>query len=282
MPVNYRFLIVDVFTDRALTGNQLGVFTNATGMSDEDMQCLALELGFSETTFVLRAEADGDFRIRIFSPLRELPFAGHPTLGTAFAMGGPLQKTIVRIETAVGVIPVLLQREGARIIFGSMSQPVPTVAPLEETADLLEALGVSDPVLPVERYDNGLAHVLVALGSDAEVAVLAPDLRALARVVPDATVSCFSVTGLSVKSRVFAPGVGSGEDPATGSAAGPVAVHLARHGLTGWGEEIEISQGSEMGRPSMLIARADGGADGITSVEVGGSAVIVARGKFSF
>jgi trans-2,3-dihydro-3-hydroxyanthranilate isomerase len=219
--------------------------------------------------------------MRIFTPVRELPFAGHPTLGTAFAVAGPLQSLLLRIETAAGVVPVLLEREGATLVFGRMQQPLPTVAEVADTGALFDALGVSGSVLPVERYDNGVEHLLVTLKGEAEVAALEPDMRLLANVAGDAGVSCFAVSGTTVTTRMFAPGLGASEDPATGSAAGPLAVHLARHGRIAWGEEIEISQGAEVGRPSTLFARAEGGAAGATLVEVGGSAVVVARGEFA-
>jgi len=278
----YRFLIVDVFTESPLEGNQLGVFTNATGMTDGQMQAFARELNFSETTFVLPAEAGGDIRMRIFTPECELPFAGHPTLGTAFAVGAPLQRVLLRIETGAGIVPVLLEREGAKIVFGRMQQPLPAVEPFDRAPELLAAIGVAGSALPIERYNNGVSHLFVACASDAEVAALAPDLRALAAAAGDSAVSCFAVSGTRVKTRVFVPGLGVGEDPATGSAAGPLAVHLARHGVVGWGSEIEIAQGTEIRRPSTLYARAES-EDGVTAtlVEVGGSAIVVAKGEFS-
>lgn len=276
----YRFVVVDVFTDTPYTGNQLGVFTNATGLSADEMQMLAREMHFSECTFVLPTEADGDIRMRIFTPARELPFAGHPTLGTAFVVAGPLQRTVLRIETARGTVPVALEREGAEIVFGRMEQPIPTIEPYTETAPLFEALGVPGSLLPVERYDNGTPHIYVMVETDAEVAALAPDTGALGRLLGPTGVSVFSVQGDRVKTRMFGPELGVIEDPATGSAAGPLAVHLARHGLIAWGDEITIAQGAEILRPSTLYARAEGSGDTIARVEVAGSAVVVARGEF--
>lgn len=275
-----RFVIADVFTDVPLAGNQLAVFTDARGLSDAQMQALACEIGFSETTFVLPADGDADIRMRIFTPARELPFAGHPTLGTAFVVGGPLQRTVVRIETGRGVVPVALEREGATIVFGRMEQPLPAMDTYDHTDALLAALGVTGSLLPVEFYDNGTPHLYVMLGSDAEVAAVAPDFARLGALVGPAGVSCFAAEGTRVKTRMFAPELGVFEDPATGSAAGPLAVHLARHGRIAWGAEIVISQGAEIGRPSTLYATAEGGPEAVTRVEVGGSAVVVARGEF--
>src|SRR5919108_3615636 len=146
---SFRYVFVDVFTDRALTGNQLAVFTDARGLDDEAMQELAHEIGFSETVFVLPAERDGDARIRIFTPRVELPFAGHPVLGTAFVLGAPLQRGVVRLETRSGTVPIALERdESGAIVFGRMEQPVPTVEPYPRRAELLGALGVGSSLLP--------------------------------------------------------------------------------------------------------------------------------------
>jgi trans-2,3-dihydro-3-hydroxyanthranilate isomerase len=178
------------------------------------------------------------------------------------------------------VIPVRLEREGARITFGWMIQPVPTVSEYAAADELLAALGVEGSTLPVEVYDNGLQHVYVALGSEDEVAALEPDMTALARLPDVLGVNCFAGEGTRWKTRMFAPGGGVPEDPATGSAAGPLACHLARHGRVAFGDEIEISQGAEIKRPSKLYARVEGSPGEISRVEVGGSAVIVARGEF--
>jgi trans-2,3-dihydro-3-hydroxyanthranilate isomerase len=275
---NFRYAVADVFTDTPLTGNPLAVFTDARELPEEQLQPIARELNLSETVFVLPAEAGGHARIRIFTPRVELPFAGHPTLGTAFVLGGPLQLDEIRLETGVGVVPVRLEREGPRIVFGRMSQPLPSWRTFEHEAELLRALGVERSGLPVELYDNGPTFVYVELPDEDAVAALAPDLGALGRL--EVGVSCFAGDGLQWKVRMFAPSFGVAEDPATGSAAGPLAVHLARHGRIAFGEEIEIAQGAEIGRPSRLYARADGSADELEAVEVGGAAVIVARGEF--
>jgi len=275
-----RYVVADVFTDTPLEGNQLAVFTDGRDLDTETMQALARETKFSETVFVLPTEADADVRIRIFTPAAEIPFAGHPTLGTAFVLGGPLQKTVIRLETGAGVVPVELEREGARIVFGRMQQPIPSVEPYPAADELLDTLGVAESRLPIELYDNGLRHVYVCLGSEEEVAALTPDFGRLARNGSAQTHSCFAGEGRRWKTRMFAPGGGVTEDPATGSAAGPLALHVARHGLVPFGEEIEITQGVEIDRPSKLYARVDGSAEKVERVEVGGSAVIVARGEF--
>ena len=276
----FRYVVADVFTETPLAGNPVAVFTDARALEGEEMQRLARELNLSESVFVLQAEAGGHARIRIFTPGIEMKFAGHPTLGTAFVLGGPMQLAEIRLETGMGIVPVRLERDHDRIVFGRMEQPLPSWEPYSEEAALLSAIGVTRSELPVELYDNGARHVYVALASPEDVARLRPDLSALADLPAVLGISCFAGEGSRWKTRMFAPAGGVSEDPATGSAAGPLAVHLARHGRIGFGEEIEISQGAEIGRPSTLYARAEGSAEQLERVEVGGSAVVVARGEF--
>jgi trans-2,3-dihydro-3-hydroxyanthranilate isomerase len=277
----FRYVVADVFTDTALTGNQLAVFTDARDLDPLTMQALAKEMNYAESVFVLRPQVeDADVRIRIFTPENELPFAGHPTLGAAFVLGGPLQKIVLRIETGAGVVPVELEREGPKIVFGWMDQPIPPWEPFERVDELLAALGVSASGLPVELYHLGPTHLYVELDSPDAVAALSPDFAALERVT-GAGANCFARTPGGWKTRMFAPAHGVNEDAATGSAAGPLAIHLARHGRIAFGEEIEIVQGVEIGRPSKLYARVEGAGDRIDRVRVGGCAVTVARGEFS-
>jgi len=278
---SFRYVVADVFTDTPLEGNPVAVFTDGRGLSDEEMQRLARELNLSESVFVLPSELDAHARIRIFTPSAELPFAGHPTLGSAFVLAGPLQAPVLRLETGMGIVPVALEREQDRIVFGRMEQPLPTWEAFAEEEALFAALGVGGSELPVLVYENGPRFVYVGLSSEDDVVALRPDFNALLDLAGGLVgVDCFAGSGARWKSRMFAPGAGVVEDPATGSAAGPLAVHLARHERIGFGDEIEISQGAEIGRPSTLYARADGSADGLERVEVGGSAVIVARGEF--
>jgi trans-2,3-dihydro-3-hydroxyanthranilate isomerase len=278
----FRYVVADVFTDTPLEGNGVAVFTDARELPEKRLQPLARELNLSETVFVYPPEAGGHAKIRIFTPTSEVPFAGHPTLGTAFILASPLQLPEIRLETGAGVIPVRLERDHARIVFGWMTQPIPKIEPYAAVEALLGALGVEESKLPVEVYDNGLQHVYVALGSEDEVAALQPDLNALLRLPDVLGVNCFAGEGTHWKTRMFAPAGGVPEDPATGSAAGPLACHVVRHGLVEPGTTIEITQGVEIRRPSTLHARADGSPERIEKVEVGGSAVVVARGEFRF
>jgi trans-2,3-dihydro-3-hydroxyanthranilate isomerase len=278
----YRFVVADVFTNTPLQGNQLAVFTDAREIPEDKLQPLAKEIGFSETVFVYTPEAEGHARIRIFTPTSELPFAGHPVLGTAFILAGPLQLPEIRLETGQGVTPIALDRdESGHIVFGRMLQPIPRWEPFAREAELLAAIGVERSELPVELYDLGIRHVYVGLPSEEAVAALQPDFGALVRLTGIVGVNCFAGAGLRWKTRMFAPGDGVPEDPATGSAAGPLGVHLARHGRIPFGGQIEITQGVEIGRPSTLYVRIDGEGERIDRVECGGSAVVVARGEFS-
>jgi trans-2,3-dihydro-3-hydroxyanthranilate isomerase len=274
------YVILDVFTDAPLQGNALAVFPDAGGLDDSLMQRGARELNLSETVFLLGGEADGiDARLRIFTPFTELPFAGHPTLGSAFVIGELSGSSALRLETRAGVVPVQLRREGGAIVYGEMEQPIPSVEPFDRADELLAALGLERSELPVEAYCNGPVHVYVTLSSTDEVAAMQPDIGALTNL-GEFGVACVAGSGTRWKSRNFAPGLGVAEDPATGSAAGPLALHLARHDRIAFGQQIEITQGVEIGRPSLLYARVDGSAERVERVAVGGSAVVVARGEF--
>jgi trans-2,3-dihydro-3-hydroxyanthranilate isomerase len=275
----YDYVVLDVFTRRPLEGNPLAVFLDATGISDATMQRTARELNLSETVFLLDADADADARARIFTPAAELPFAGHPVLGTAFVVGARTGAASVTLRTGAGLVPVVLQREGEEIVYGEMAQPIPVLEAWDAEAELLRALGIARSEVPVGAYRNGPLHVYVQLADAAAVDALAPDLGALAALAI-AGINCYAVADGRAHTRNFSPALGVAEDPATGSAAGPLAVHLATHGVIAWDTEIEIHQGVAMGRPSLLWARASGSAEGIEQVLVGGGAVEVARGRY--
>jgi trans-2,3-dihydro-3-hydroxyanthranilate isomerase len=205
----FRYMICDVFTDRPLEGNPLAVFTDARGIPEALLQPLAREMHLSETVFCYPARGNGHVRMRIFTPRHELPFAGHPVLGTAFVLAAPLQLPEIVLETGVGPVPVRLERDGPRIVFGRMVQPVPRIEAVQDPAALLRALGVARATLPVELYDTGPRHVFVALGDESEVAALQPDFQALAHVYPRVTTNCFAGAGRRWKTRAFAPGGGT-------------------------------------------------------------------------
>lgn len=272
----HEYTVVDAFARKPLEGNPVAVFHDSDDLSADLMQRIAKEMNLSEVTFVLRPEQGGDARIRIFTPVNELPFAGHPMLGTAVALGELLKEDVLRLETAMGVIPFDLVRdeESTRV---RMRQPIPVWEPYEHAEALLAALGVERSTVPVEIYRNGPRHVFVGLESVADLSALRPDHRALA-AFPDMAANCFAGSGLHWRSRMFSPAYGVVEDAATGSAAGPLAVHLARHGLAGWGEELDITQGVEIRRPSVMTAQAEGAGEEAREIHVSGYGVVAARG----
>lgn len=273
------YVVADVFTRTPLRGNPVAVFLDAGHLPAERMQRIAREMNLSETTFVLPPRHGGDAWVRIFTPVNELPFAGHPTLGTAVVLGASTSAARLELETAMGTVPFELERTAAgEVTSARMRQPIPTWEPYDRAGDLLDGLGLESSTLPVQIYRNGPRHAFVGLGSVEELSGVEPDQRKLARL-PDVAAHCFARSGRHWRNRMFSPAYGVAEDPATGSAAGPLAVHLARHGLAGYGERIEIRQGVEIGRPSTMYARVEGTGDRIEDVEVSGAAVVVARGS---
>jgi trans-2,3-dihydro-3-hydroxyanthranilate isomerase len=275
-----RAVLLDVFTDRPLTGNQLAVFLDGGQVPEALRQDIAREIGFSETVFVDPPShpTAGDARIRIHTPAIELPFAGHPVLGTAVAVAsdrGLPPGAVVTLECGVGPVPVEIDQAGTG---GWMVQPLPTWETWPDRDGVLDALGVGagSLVAPVEVYDNGPTYVVVAVDDPAVVADAAPDTGRLARIAgPTGTALC-AMTGVgAAMTRVFLPGAGVAEDPATGSAAGPIGVHLLRHGLLSPANELTLSQGAQIQRPSTLRVRVEGTPDAVAAVGVGGSAVIV-------
>ncbi len=275
----HKYMVVDAFASKPLEGNPVAVFFDSEDLTAELMQRIAREMNLSEVTFVLPAEQSGDARIRIFTPVNELPFAGHPMLGTAVALAQTLKRDQLRLETAMGVIPFEVGTgDGAAWV--RMMQPVPSWEPYDHGAELLAALGVESSTAPVEVYHNGPRHVFVGVGDVAALSALHPDHRALSRF-PDMAANCFAGTARGWRTRMFSPAYGVVEDAATGSAAGPLAIHLARHNLAEYGRDIEIIQGVEMGRPSVMRATAEGAGERIRSVHVGGHAVVAAQGTIN-
>jgi len=298
----YRFIQLDVFTDAVFGGNQLAVFPEASGLSEAEMQALAREMNYAESTFVLPAtDPKALRRVRIFTPATELPFAGHPVVGTTFALAyeGVAREagdSPIYLELGVGTLPVDLLFEGQRLSFVWMHQLVPTFRPYEgERERLIAALGLAQDdlvaELPVEIGSAGVPFVYVpvrsleALGRARPGAELA-DL--ISQVDKRAGVYVFSLARLSAepgvaRSRMFAPGMGVVEDAATGSAAGPFGVYLQRHGRIQADElgesRLRILQGVEMGRTSRLDVAIQASGDMVRDVRVGGESVVVAEGE---
>ncbi|MFH9262786.1 MULTISPECIES: PhzF family phenazine biosynthesis protein [unclassified Streptomyces] len=277
---SHRYVVVDAFANEPLRGNPVAVFFGASDLTADRMQRIAQEMNLSEVTFLLPpTTGDADLRVRIFTPVNELPFAGHPLLGTAVAVALDRGRDRLRLETAMGVVPFeVVRAPGGDRAHVSMEQPIPEWRPYEHADALLAALGLDSSTLPVEIYRNGPRHVFVGLPDVAALNALHPDHRALA-AFEDMAANCFAPDGEHWQTRMFSPAYGVVEDAATGSAAGPLAIHLARHGLVPYGRTIEIHQGVRLGRRSVMAAEATVDTAGeIDRVRVGGHGVVAAEG----
>jgi trans-2,3-dihydro-3-hydroxyanthranilate isomerase len=287
----FPYVQVDVFTRRALEGNALAVFTDARGLSDAEMLVIARETNLSETTFVFPEPGPArgaPVRVRIFTVNEEIPFAGHPTLGTASVLRGTSGAPEVVLSLGVGEIPVTFE-DGAGGAFGEMRQRDPVFGQVHRTEDVARALGVSpaelDPAAPVQTVSTGLAFAIVPFRSLATLRDLRLDL---ARV--DAYLAGTDARFLYLVSRETVDPAAAlharmifygGEDPATGSAAGCCAAWLVRHGLAPLDTRVLVEQGIEARRPSHLFVRAGRDGDRVADVRVGGHVVEVARGELA-
>jgi trans-2,3-dihydro-3-hydroxyanthranilate isomerase len=287
--------LVDVFTDRVFGGNPLAVFADGRGIPDALMQSIAKELNLSETTFVLPPDdAKHDFRVRIFTPKSELPMAGHPTVGTAFVLTreGMLKKSDAVFEEGVGPVPVSIGPRGGGPGFIEMQQPLPKFGPRFEDAGAvaemlsLDRRAVRDLSLEVVSCGNRFFFVPIdSLESIRRIRFRADLAQRIVEETGATGVFVFTqeveMAGSNVHGRLFAPGEGIMEDPATGSAAGPLGCYLSRYGLTpGDGEtRLVLEQGIEMGRPSFLHIRIRHTGDEITAVHVGGSCCYMGSGQ---
>ncbi len=300
MTTRYRYLHLDVFTAEKFGGNQLAVFVDARGLSTGQMQAASREMNFSESTFILPAERpDTDIRMRIFTPGCEMPMAGHPTVGSAFALAIegviPAGRRRWVFGLNIGPTPVDIDWDGERPAFAWMTQqrPVfgPIVADVEAAAravglgaDAIRATG-----LQVQEVSCGVPFVFIPLATRADVDAATPDLDAFNRLCEASGAdnhAMFLFTpergpdDATVYSRMFAPGLGIFEDPATGSASGPLGCYLVTHGVVppDRAGAILSLQGVKMGRPSRVHVAIGLDAGGITRVQVGGEAVLVGEG----
>ena len=296
----HPYLHLDVFAARALEGNQLAVFLDSPGLDLHTMQAIAMEMAFPESTFVLPSESPGtDVRMRIFTPARELPMAGHPTVGSAFALAHagrihPDQATFV-FGLGVGPTPVDLEWQGGRLTFAWMHQQRPTFEPaITDIAELATGLGLPDTEirrvgLPVQVVSCGLPYVMVPLATREVVDRARPNSAALEAFARGAGLEgigyfVFSAEaagdGATAYSRMFAPEFGIVEDPATGSASGPLGCYLVHHRVVAReraGEMISL-QGVRMGRPSQIHIAIESADEEITDVKVGGNSIVVGEG----
>ncbi len=304
----YRFIQVDVFTDRPFGGNPLAVFPDAEGLNTAEMQCLAREMNLSETTFVLPTQASGaDFKVRIFTPATELPFAGHPVVGTHWVLAhlGRVRlrepSTRVHFELGVGVLPADLYVAGGQVERVVMTQGRPTFhAVLDDVTELAAGLGllpeaIAATEMPVQVVSTGVPQMMVPVRSLAEVQGLdagALDAAALNRACRAVGTECVMVFTFeterpesTVHVRMFAPLLGVPEDPATGSANGALGAYLVHHRavpVTAPTTHILSEQGAEINRPSTLYVEVDSEGDDIVAVRVGGRVSFVAEGLVRF
>jgi trans-2,3-dihydro-3-hydroxyanthranilate isomerase len=302
-----HFVQADVFTDRPFGGNQLAVFTDARGLSGDDMQALTREMNFAESTFVLPPEIPGAVRrVRIFTPGRELPMAGHPTVGTAYVLvrrgeialdGATTEATL---QLGIGPVKVAVEHEAGQVKFVWMSHRDPEFGPVREDRERVAgALGISGADLldglPVQVVSTGLPFLYVPVRSLSAIGRCRPDLSALNELfagTDPVMVYMFTTEtvtpGAHLHCRMFGPHVaGIAEDPATGSAAGPMGAYAARYRVLPHGPRMQfvIEQGIEMGRASQIhvqvqTSEASGASeDGISGIRIGGQAVIVGEGE---
>jgi trans-2,3-dihydro-3-hydroxyanthranilate isomerase len=294
-----KYLHYDVFTGEPLLGNPLAVFTDARGLESGRMQRLAREMNFSETTFILPAERDDtDIRMRIFTPYVEMPMAGHPTIGSTFALAhtGTIAPGARRFVFGlnIGPTPVDLEWDGPRLRFAWMTQPNPVFGPVAaDRGRVAAALGLTAddlaPDLPVQQVSCGVPFLFVPLRDRAAVDRASGDAAAIRTldVTPESQPAIFlfaiapAGSSETVYSRMFAPDFGIVEDPATGGASGPLGCYLVRHGVVAGeaAQRIVSRQGVAMGRESRIHIAVAGGPEAIAQVRVGGEAVLVARGE---
>lgn len=305
-PRRFSFVQLDVFSHRPLEGNPLAVFTDARGLSAATMQALAREMNLSETTFVFprpaSVEGKRGVRVRIFTPQEELPFAGHPTLGTAAVLHATQaaghkptptanEPTTIILELGVGPIPVVFSADAHGKLFGEMRQRDPEFGILHSRDEVARLTGIAPNDiandLPIQTVTTGVPFAIVPVKTLDAVAKLRLDFPALAEYSKrhDGAFSFYFVCRetLARNARLHARMIFSnGEDPATGSAAGCAAAWMVRHGVAKPDESVLIEQGSEVHRPSRLYVRAGIEGDCVTNVRVGGHTVEILRGEVGF
>lgn len=277
----HRYFVVNSFGHEPFTGNPVAIFFDCDDLEVSCMQQLAAELHLSETTFICSPLKDGNSNVKIFTPVNQLSFAGHPLLGTALALAKETGLSKMKIETRKGTFQVSVEpvKESPFTAYVQMEQPSPILSSYEYKQELLEALGIKQSILPIDMYDVGPRHVFVGVENTAALSKISPDLKKLS-AFKDMAALCFSPDGVdSWRLRMFSPAYGVTEDAATGSAAGPLALHLSRYNLSELGKKIKITQGVEMGRPSRMDAIAKMEKDTFC-LQVGGYAFQIASGQY--
>ena len=281
----------DVFSSRPLEGNSLAVFLDGRGLTDAEMQSIAKEMNLSETTFILprdvATEREHGVRVRIFTVQEELPFAGHPTLGTAFALRSQTKAEEVVLELNVGKVPVQFEQNSGQPAFGEMTQIDPTFVAQHDREAVARATGLRaqdfDDSLPIETVSTGVPFVVTPLQSLAVIQNLQIDLRRAAEYLEKTSGRFFYFVcreTVDRDARLHARMLFySGEDPATGSAAGCSVAWMVAHGVAKPDERVLIEQGVEMKRPSRIFVRASKRDNRVVNVRVGGQSVEIMRGE---
>ena len=288
------FVQVDVFTSRPLEGNPLAVYPDSSDLTDEQMQAIAREMNLSETTFIFPGDAgmeqERGIRVRIFTVQEELPFAGHPTLGTAFVLRGDSGAPEVRLDLKVGTIPVRFEDTAGKPVFGEMTQAEPSFGQIHDPKKIAEVSGVPvediDAELPIQTVSTGVPFTILPLkGLNAMRRLQINHARASEYLAASGGKFFFCVTRETVDpaARLHARMLFyNGEDPATGSASGCAAAWMVEHGVAQSEERVLIEQGIEMKRPSQIFVRASQHNGRVVNVRVGGNVVEVLRGELFF
>jgi trans-2,3-dihydro-3-hydroxyanthranilate isomerase len=287
----FSYVLLDVFTSQALAGNQLAVFTDARGLSDSEMQKLAKETNLSETTFIFprdaAVESQRGIQVRIFTVEEELPFAGHPTLGTATVLRRN-KETTIELDLKVGKIPVTFEDRENSLPFGEMVQRNPEFGAIHKASDIARIAGLKpedfDPELPIQTVSTGMKFMIAPI----------KDLEKIQALDYQSSIAKEYLKNSDAKFIYFVckqtidPGARlharmifyNGEDPATGSAAGCAAAWMTKYGVAKSSERVLIEQGIEMNRASQIYVSAEKSGDQIVNVRVGGHALEVGRGDF--
>jgi len=285
---------LDVFSSRPFEGNPLAVFLDGRGLSDQEMQALAREMNLAETTFILprepSVERERGVRVRIFTVQEELPFAGHPTLGTAFQLRGSAGAHEIMLDLNVGKVPVRFEEQPGQPVFGEMTQVTPEFGPRHDREAVVRASGLRDgdidPSLPIQTVSTGLPFTVVPIRGLEIMRTLRVDMRGSEEYLGRSGGKFFYFVSREtvdpaarLHSRMM---FYNGEDPATGSAAGCAAAWMVAHGIAQPEERVLIEQGVEMKRPSRIFVRAAREDDRVVNVRVGGNVVEVLRGEVTF
>jgi trans-2,3-dihydro-3-hydroxyanthranilate isomerase len=293
-PRRFQFRQFDVFTSKALEGNSLAVFEDGGSLSDEQMQAIAREMNLSETTFIFprdaSMESERGVRVRIFTVQEELPFAGHPTLGTAFALRGNGGASEIRLGLNVGTVPVTFDEKPGEPVFGEMTQVAPVFGLVHDKSKIADVSGIPlsdiDPSLAIQTVSTGVPFTILPLrGLDAmrRLAINQARTSEYLSASGGKFLYCVSRETIDPAARLHARMLFyNGEDPATGSASGCAAAWMVEHGVAQPDERVLIEQGIEMKRPSRIFVRASRRNDRVVNVRVGGNVVEVLRGELFF